>query len=410
MLVARCGGPDILRRGVTASVAADMGVSLRCVQRTWEEGYTGGGVNAVVSKRAKHCGRKRIEINPDDISAIPLKKRTTLQDLAAELNVSKSTLHRRFKEGKFKRHTNDIKPILTDDNMKARVRYCLDMLDPTSLPQEPTFRGMFNVVHIDEKWFYLTRRCQKFYLSPNEERPKRGIRNKAFIPKVMFLTAISRPRFDQHGTCMFDGKIGMFAFVTKEYAKRNSRYRDRGTLITKAMTSVKKADSREYLVNMVLPAIKQKWPAEDFGQPIFIQQYNTKTHIDVNDAVFKQAATADGFDIRLMCQPPNSLDLNIFDLAFFAGIQAMFQKSSPKNIDDIIAKVNEAFQQYPEERSNRIFLTHQTCMMQIMKEKGSHHYSIPHMKKQALEKNGVLPERLQCDLNLIEEAREFVNV
>ena len=77
-------------------------------------------------------------------------------------------------------------------------------------------------MHIDEKWFYMTRRCQKYYLALDEDKPKRGIRNKGFIPKVMFLVAITRPRFDALGTCTFDGKIGMFPFVTREPSKRSS--------------------------------------------------------------------------------------------------------------------------------------------------------------------------------------------
>jgi hypothetical protein len=56
-----------------------------------------------------------------------------------------------------------------------------------------------------------------------------------------------------------------------------------GTLVTKAMTSVTKEVSRGFLVNKVLPAIKAKWPAEEKGLPIYIQQDNAKTHIDVND-------------------------------------------------------------------------------------------------------------------------------
>ena len=44
-------------------------------------------------------------------------------------------------------------------------------------------------------------------------------------------------------------------------------------------------------------------------------------HIAVDDLDFCRAAQADGWDIRLMCQPPNSPDLNILDLGFFAARQ-----------------------------------------------------------------------------------------
>jgi len=86
------------------------------------------------------------------------------------------------------------------------------------------------------------------------------------------------------------------------------------------MTSVKKDTIRQFLIEKVLPAIKEKWPAQERGLPIFIQQDNARTHIDVNDPAFVQAAQADGWDIRLTCQPQNSPDLNVLDLGFFAAI------------------------------------------------------------------------------------------
>ena len=173
-----------------------------------------------------------------------------------------------------------------------------------------------------------------------------------------------------------------------------------GVLVTKAMTSVTKEVSRDFLVNKVLPAIKERWPAEEKGLPIYIQQDNVRTHIAVDDPAFVQAAQADGWDIRPTCQPPNSPDLNVLDLGFFAAIQALFEKGTPNNIDGIVAKVNQAYQEYPVQRANRIFLTQQGCMMEIMKHNGGQHYNIPHMKKKTLELQGCLPTTLSCPLQL----------
>nr|XP_034579615.1 uncharacterized protein LOC117843164 [Setaria viridis] len=106
--------------------------------------------------------------------------------------------------------------------------------------------------------------------------------------------------------------------------------------LTKSMTSVTKEVSRDFLVNKVLPAIKAKWHAEEKGLPIHIQQDNAKTHIDVNDPALVQAAQADGWDIRLTCQPPNSTDLGS---RFFSAIQTLFEKGTPNNMNDIVAKL-----------------------------------------------------------------------
>jgi hypothetical protein len=64
------------------------------------------------------------------------------------------------------------------------------------------------------------------------------------------------------------------------------------TLVTKAMTSVRKEISRQFLLEKVLPAIKAKWPVEEKGMTIFIQQ-----DIDVNDPAFLETTQADGWDI-----------------------------------------------------------------------------------------------------------------
>ncbi|CAM0144787.1 unnamed protein product [Urochloa decumbens] len=421
--------PPVLRRGVTKSVSEKFGVPLRVVQAIWKNGQD-GGIERIVNKYSKNCGRKRVQVDLEAIKNIPLKQRSTFQDLANALGVKKSTLYNRFKEGYFRRHTNDLKFSLTDPNKIARVKYCLSMMDALSL----SFNPMYNIVYIDEKWFYRTRKNQKYYLANDEERPQRTVKSKNFIEKVMFLAVVTRPRYDANGNCTFDGKIGIFPFVTVEPAKRKSPNRERGKpfinlfqclhnfvllrntslftfageLVTKAMTSVTKDVSRDFLINKVLPALKAKWPAEERGMPIFIQQDNAHTHIAVDDPAFVQAAQADGWDIRLTCQPPNSPELNVLDLGFFAAIQALFEKGTPNNITEILQKVDEAYQNYPVDRSNRIFLTQQCCMMEIMKHNGGQHYNVPHMKKKTLERQGRLPITLKCPLQLRNQAMQFI--
>jgi hypothetical protein len=47
------------------------------------------------------------------------------------------------------------------------------------------------------------------YLHPDEDEPHKTIRNKNPIGKVIFLAAVSKPRFDNEGNCTFDGKLGI---------------------------------------------------------------------------------------------------------------------------------------------------------------------------------------------------------
>lgn len=219
--------PPVLHRGVSRQVAAQFDVPERVVKRIWRNGQLAGGISGVKNKFS-NCGRKRIEIDPEAIKNIPLRQRTTFQDLAHALGIKKTTLYTRYKERYFRRHTNDLKFSLTDENKKARVRYCLTMLQALYGPSDPSFNPMYNIVYIDEKWFYRTRRNQKYYLANDEERPHREVKSKNFIEKVMFLAVVTRPRFDENGNCTFDGKLGIFPFTYVEPAKRKSGNRPRG--------------------------------------------------------------------------------------------------------------------------------------------------------------------------------------
>jgi hypothetical protein len=93
------------------------------------------------------------------------------------------------------------------------------MIDGTTVGNaKPTFISMHNIVHIDEKWFTLTKRNKKYYLLPEEEEPHRCIQNKNCIGKVMFLTAVARPRFDAQKKPTFSGKLGVWPFVKETTA------------------------------------------------------------------------------------------------------------------------------------------------------------------------------------------------
>ncbi|XP_062217730.1 uncharacterized protein LOC133917934 [Phragmites australis] len=186
-----------------------------------------------------------------------------------------------------------------------------------------------------------------------EERPLRVVKYKSYIEKVMVL-----------------GKIGISPFTYREPAQRSSVNRPLGTMITKAMTSISRRLSGRFSLTR-LPVIREKWPREDSGCPIFIQQDNARNHIDPNDEEFCRASKQDGFDIRLYCQPPNSPNLNVLDF---------------------VHAVEEAYDDFSVASSNHVFLSQQACMREIIKAKGSQDYDTPHIGKAASGKNGDLLE------------------
>ena len=69
-------------------------------------------------------------------------------------------------------------------------------------------------------------------------------------------------------------------------------------------------------------------------------------------------------------------------------------------------KVQQAFDEYPAERSNRIFLTLQSCMIEVLKQSGGNRYKVPHMQKAVRERLGDLPVALQCAANIVNDAIE----
>ncbi|WCJ43832.1 hypothetical protein M5689_024545 [Euphorbia peplus] len=231
-----------------------------------------------------------MHIDTERIRADAFSDRTTLQSLASSLKISKTKAAKLLKEGIIRRHSNAIKPFLKDANKISRLKFCISMLEENSLPHEPIFKGMFNTIHIDEKWFYLTKESENYYMLPDEFEPVRTCKSKNFIGKVMFLAVVARPRFDAQGNEVFSEKIGLFPFVTYEPAKRNSANRVAGNLETKPITSVTRNIMRSFFIEKLLRAIREKWPSYDRMNPIFIQQDNAKTHIDPNDIEFCEAA------------------------------------------------------------------------------------------------------------------------
>jgi hypothetical protein len=205
------------------------------------------------------------------------------------------------RSGEIKCVSSSLKPFWTDKNKKDQLNWCLRMLEPRSIPHDPMLQGLFNYVYIDKKWFNITKNTQRYYTAPGELQPIRTCKNKNYIPRIMILTAVARPRFDSNENCTFDGKIGCFPFVTYVAAKRSSANRVVGIMEMKSIDSITQAVMTDYLIDKVLPAIRAKWPREDIGMPIYIQHVNVRPHISPNDRLFCEAAKQDGFDIRIVC-------------------------------------------------------------------------------------------------------------
>jgi hypothetical protein len=183
------------------------GVNRRVVQRIWTnvKKSRAAGTRVDIKSKKSRCGRKRVHVDVEQVKSIPLNARTTIRSLASVLTISKTKLHKVFKEGLIRRHSSSLKPYLREENKKARLRFCVSMIDPSTVHSQPRFINMRNIVHYDEKWYNGTDKVKTMYMHPDEDDHVRTVQNKNSIHKCMFLTVVAPPRYDDEGNCYFDG-------------------------------------------------------------------------------------------------------------------------------------------------------------------------------------------------------------
>jgi hypothetical protein len=153
---------------------------------------------------------------------------------------------------------------------------------------------------------------------------------------------------------------------------------------------------RRLLLTKVFPAIKDLWPRGKWQQPNFtirVQQDGAPTHVDPADELLLEGLQELEIEnkVLLYTQPANSPDCNINDLGFFWALQTLYQKSTPSNVGEIIANVQQAYQDYNHRKINWIWLSLQCCLNEIIKHLGNNDYKLPHMQKERLEREGQLP-------------------
>jgi hypothetical protein len=190
-----------LPRGKIGEVAIQFGVDGTTISRVWKrarEAIEDPLSNSPsISSWKKLCGRRPI-YDSDAIAAavkeLPLNDRKTFADMSKNLDIPVTSLFRITKEtGCLRPHTSLLRPTLTPAKCDARYEFCLNHLGDDGM-----YKSMKNIVHVDEKWFYLTSVNAKYYLAHDERPPHRSTRHKSHIDKVMFLAAIAQPQHYYH--------------------------------------------------------------------------------------------------------------------------------------------------------------------------------------------------------------------
>ena len=91
------------------------------------------------------------------------------------------------------------------------------------------------------------------------------------------------------------------------------------------------------------------------------------SHVPTDDVEFAAAVGNTGLDIRLLNQPINSPDLNCLDLGFFSSLRSLTDRIPSRNMDDLIQNATTEYENYNPVILNRVFLTLQSCMIEVMK-------------------------------------------
>ncbi|RHY81268.1 hypothetical protein DYB26_015597 [Aphanomyces astaci] len=127
------------------------------------------------------------------------------------------------------KYSSVLKPSLTESNKVCRLNWALQSVK--DIDGAKFFDPMFDTVHVDEnwftvhvdeKWFFMSRIQKKVYGAPGEKIKQRSCKSKRHLLKVMFLSAVARPRWDDNKEEWFDGKIGMWHFTETVPAQRRS--------------------------------------------------------------------------------------------------------------------------------------------------------------------------------------------
>ena len=168
---------------------------------------------------------------------------------------------------------------------------------------------------------------------------------------------------------------------------------------------------------LVVPAILEKWPAGEMADPanrIIIQQGGAGGHCKATDPVLvdniKRLEELGMLPPNKICwdtQSSNSPDLNICDLGLFNAIQSYYWQFSPTNSIEIIECVQRAYEEYPWNKINRMFVTLMCVFDCIIRCHGDNTYKLPHMNKARMEEEGTLPQYLKVSAEALAIVRAY---
>ncbi|ETV96843.1 hypothetical protein H310_10130 [Aphanomyces invadans] len=171
---------------------------------------------------------------------------------------------------------------------------------------------------------------------------------------------------------------------------------DYGHQVGQLLVNVDAAVYRDFVINKVIPVIKVSFPSA--SKHVLLQHDNALPYGSITDAVLEGVST-DGWSFKIRKQPPNSPDLNVLDLGFFASIQSLQYKKMSRTVDDVVRNTMEAYGELKYDKLEAVFLTFQAVMRMVLEHGGDNHFALPHLKKAALKRAGLLMSNVSCPVS-----------
>jgi len=268
------------------------------------------------------------------------------------------------------------------------------------------FMDQSHVIHVDEKWFFLrskSHNVRDFPDQPGYQRPPdQTAFHKSHIQKVMFLVAVGKPQKGPSGE-FFEGKVGIYPFITPTAAKRDSKHHRKGDTVLKCYT----VDADAYYDMMtrkdgVLDMIKAKLPWMK-GKTIIIQHNGASPHHGkTNVRRLAEAGQADGWDIKFQTQPAQSPDTNILDLCLFNSMQKQsdhIRGHAGNSVEELIESVYQQWDEYDWKKIERAYALLFEVYRAILRKDGSNQFNLAHSDITERQSRGENP----CDPVVSEE-------
>jgi hypothetical protein len=398
-------------------ICSSCGVSKTTVQREWKiykdqrqqklPGHT------VSLDHIKHGGGSISKLNQPEFEAIHAiieenEGYVSVRDLMIKLqerfsiNISVGTLERHLKLLGSHYYHSRVLPHLTEAQMMARLRFCLDRI-VVSDEGHLIFVPFQNTLWLDEKWFDMFEKTMlQLLLTGSSDFPKRHPDLNS-LQKVMFVSFLGQPGGK------IDGKYGMWSFTDKQPAQRRSKRREAGTMETKCVSVTADVFYEKCIeTGGLLDSLEGR--IGNYRQ-VEVLMDNAKPHIGHSN-VDKLNAECRKRNLRVVfkTQPANSPDLNLCDASFFHALNSRVNKlkMQAETIDDFITLVHSEFGSFPaialENAINHIYAN----MNGILLTQGGNELEYRHFQDDQVENDEVFVNSVCMSVGQIENLKEYV--